>query len=583
MFPTSRSHRWRHCASLCALLFSIAACSPSAPHAHAATQANPAEPAEPDPVAVTVFTDEVQLFMEFPRLLPGLEARFLAHLTVLADGAPVRSGQLRLELTPSTGPAVVFEALQPKRDGLFIPVGAMTSPGSYQARIVVASEQVNATIPLAPIEVYPDLDAAFAAAAAENQPDPVNAVPFLLEQQWKIGMQMRPLQRRSLIKRLQVPGEIQVPNHARAEVGAPLAGRLLPTESGDLPRLGDRVEKDQILAYLEQPLSTSDAAQLAANHDGHAVHDMELRLRDFDLLAKEMEAEQDLQQAQARLRFARQSLQRMDGLRAKDLGTVAEQELARRDVQLGEQEQLGAEARIASFAKMRRQLNDLREEHEAERLHGEEDLHSLHPLRAPIAGEIVRVDHVIGEHVDAQDPVYGIADLSTLWLVAHVSEFDLATLGLQPGALAECAAFPQRRFDILADPGVGGLGGRLAHFSRLVDETTRSVALRYEFSGGEIGFCDGMFADVFLQTSQAVDAVALMEESIVMDNGRAVAFVVLSGETLQKRVLELGIRDGGWVEVLSGLEAGERVVTRGAYLVKLAAASPASFGEGHVH
>ena len=68
-----------------------------------------------------------------------------------------------------------------------------------------------------------------------------------------------------------------------------------------------------------------------------------------------------------------------------------------------------------------------------------------------------------------------------------------------------------------------------------------------------------------------------------MDNGRPVAFVLLSGETFQKRVLELGIRDGRFVEVKSGLKEGERVVTKGAYLVKLASASPASFGAGHAH
>ena len=68
-----------------------------------------------------------------------------------------------------------------------------------------------------------------------------------------------------------------------------------------------------------------------------------------------------------------------------------------------------------------------------------------------------------------------------------------------------------------------------------------------------------------------------------MDNGRPTAFVLIHGEAFQKRVLELGIRDGEFVEVLSGIKANERVVTKGAYLVKLASASPASFGHGHAH
>ena len=68
-----------------------------------------------------------------------------------------------------------------------------------------------------------------------------------------------------------------------------------------------------------------------------------------------------------------------------------------------------------------------------------------------------------------------------------------------------------------------------------------------------------------------------------MDNGRPVVFVLLDGETFQRRELETGIEDGGWVEVRSGVEAGERVATKGAYAIKLASLSPESFSHGHAH
>lgn len=126
--------------------------------------------------------------MEYPRLIPGLEARFLAHVTVLATGEPVRSGQLRLDLSPSTGAPRVLEAPKPARDGLFVPVGALDIPGQYEARIVVKSDQVEETIQLQPIVVHADLAGAYAAAEADGGEDPKDAVPFLLEQQWKIGL-----------------------------------------------------------------------------------------------------------------------------------------------------------------------------------------------------------------------------------------------------------------------------------------------------------------------------------------------------------------------------------------------------------
>ena len=58
-----------------------------------------------EPVSVTVFTDEVELFMEYPRLIRGHEARFLAHVTVLATGQPVRSGSVTLEATGQADPS----------------------------------------------------------------------------------------------------------------------------------------------------------------------------------------------------------------------------------------------------------------------------------------------------------------------------------------------------------------------------------------------------------------------------------------------------------------------------------------------
>jgi cobalt-zinc-cadmium efflux system membrane fusion protein len=58
---------------------------------------------------------------------------------------------------------------------------------------------------------------------------------------------------------------------------------------------------------------------------------------------------------------------------------------------------------------------------------------------------------------------------------------------------------------------------------------------------------------------------------------------MLGGESFGRRVVRLGIRDGNQVQVVEGLEPGERVVTRGAYLVRLAGASPAAAGHGHAH
>jgi multidrug efflux pump subunit AcrA (membrane-fusion protein) len=62
-----------------------------------------------------------------------------------------------------------------------------------------------------------------------------------------------------------------------------------------------------------------------------------------------------------------------------------------------------------------------------------------------------------------------------------------------------------------------------------------------------------------------------------------VAFVQVSGETFEKRELKVGIRDSGFVQVLEGIKAGERVVTKGAYAIRLSSISGVIPAHGHAH
>lgn len=550
------------------------------PHPHPSDDMEPpvdAE-AEPEPVAVTVFTEKTQLFMEYPRLVPGLEAQLLAHVTVLRTGEPVRSGSMRLELTPEDGAAVVLEVPEPKRDGLFIPVHTFTTPGAYQARIVVESDQVHDNIPVPTLTVYADLEQAHQAAAAEAGGESADIVAFLLEQQWKIGLLTEPVQRRTLTERLQTVGDIEAPHHAEAVVTAPLAGRLLAPKSGQLLHRGDRVEKGQIMAYLEPPLTTSDVAAIEASRLSQETLVMELMAKEVDLQTRILEIKQNLQLSRTRLVFARQNQSRIEALRDKNLGTVAELEAARRDVAVTEQEIRSSESLLSSLGSAQQRLASLRKESKSFVNSEDVSRRARHPLIAPISGEIVTVHNVEGEHIESQAVVYRLIDTSQVWIAAHISEFDLARLEDVPEAHLKLAAYPERVFDVL-----GSLSGHGVQMDPIVDEETRTLTLRYEVNNPDRLFRVGMLAEVYLQTNKALDALAIPKEALLTQDGQPIAYVLLDGETFQTRYLDIGIRDNGWVEVKSGIQDGERVVTRGAYLVKLAAMSPSSFGHSHVH
>jgi multidrug efflux pump subunit AcrA (membrane-fusion protein) len=117
----------------------------------------------------------------------------------------------------------------------------------------------------------------------------------------------------------------------------------------------------------------------------------------------------------------------------------------------------------------------------------------------------------------------------------------------------------------------------------VVNETTRTVPLLYEVANRDGRFRVGQNLTLQVETDRTIDAIAVPESALVEEDGQLIAFVQLSGETFEKRDVRTGIRDSGWVEVLAGLEADERVVTFGAYAIRLSSVSGVIPAHGHAH
>ena len=116
-----------------------------------------------------------------------------------------------------------------------------------------------------------------------------------------------------------------------------------------------------------------------------------------------------------------------------------------------------------------------------------------------------------------------------------------------------------------------------------VDPRTRTVPLVYEVPNSDGTLRLGMAVNVYAQTALAENALALPSSALVDEDGHPICYVQVSGETFEKRDLELGIHDGEFVQVLSGLNEGERVVTKGAYSIRLASVSSVIPAHGHAH
>lgn len=521
----------------------VASCGPDAA---AATQA--AAHAH-DPASVTVFGERLLLFMEHPHLVRGSPARFLAHLTVLETGEPVRSGTLTLEIG-----ALRLAVDAPKREGLFTPEGSPPEAGTFRGRLIVESGQAAEALDLGEIVVHASDDEADRAAHAGGGDEPPDAVPFLMEPQWKVRLLLAEAEPRTLSRRLIVPARAAAPEGLAADVSPSVAGRLVSAPSAAFPRTGDRVEAAQTLALVEPPLGAPELAQLQA---------LEL---EFDLRALEvLRAAGD---AESRLRFAERELERIGNLRAEGLSTQQQLEQAERNLAL-------ARTELEAAGRMRQSLDRWVESRGGAR--GTSGAHVRFPLQAPLAGTIVEVLAVPGASIEPAAPVFRILDASRVWVEGRVSEFDLGRIDEARTAVALFAALPGKRFELL-----GPSGGR-PYLGRLVDPASRTLLVRYELENPSGELRPGMLAELHISTGEHEAAVAIPAEAVLLDQGLPTAYVMLEGELFQRRELELGVRDGTWVEVVRGIARGERVATRGAYIVKLAALSPASFGAGHAH
>ncbi|MEW6072903.1 MAG: efflux RND transporter periplasmic adaptor subunit [Planctomycetota bacterium] len=503
-----------------------------------------------DPTSVTVFGERLLLFMEHPHLVRGAPARFLAHLTVLETGEPVRSGTVTLEIGSAR---LTVEA--PKREGLFIPEGGSGEPGTFAGRLIVKSEQAEETLDLGPIVVHASDAEADRAALAQGGDEPSNAVPFRMEPQWKVKLLLAKAETRTLSKRLVVPARAVAPEGMSAEVSSSVAGRLVVPPSGAFPRTGDRVEAGRTLVLVEPPLGAPELAQL---------HALEL---EFDL--KALEVLRATGEAEARLRFAERERERIGKLRAEGLSTQQQLEQAEQNLAL-------AKTELEAAGRMKESLDRLVQSRGGT-AGGRPGTPIRFPLEAPVAGTVVGVRGVPGSSIGPGDTIFRILDSSRVWVEGRISEFDVGLISEAPSAVGQFAALPGQRFELR------GPGGGRSYIGREVDPSSRTLLVRYEVEneGGTIR--PGMLAELHISTDEHEASVAIPVEGVMMDQGIPTAFVMLEGELFQKRELELGVKDGAWIEVLRGIERGERVATRGAYIVKLAALSPASFGAGHAH
>jgi membrane fusion protein, heavy metal efflux system len=491
--------------------------------------------------SITHFTDRTELFVEFPALVVGAESPFAAHLTWLSDASvnsatgpvsasgagfkPVTEGRVAVLLTGGGRAEERFEVDAPTSPGIFRPVAKPQHAGKRQLALRVEIKDSVIVHELGEVPVFPDQRTAELNKPKEEED--AGEISFLKEQQWKIDFATAPVSKRRIRDAVAATGTIRAAAGGEALLAAPASG-LIAAAGPSFPRVGQTVKKGEVLAYLIPRLGgEADAATL------------ELAVR----------------RAELELHHAKHERERLQGLYAQE--AVPE----RRVVEARNQEQL-ARAELESAQKRRAPYQG-----------GAGGL----PLRAPISGVLADVKTAPGGAIEASQPLFHIADLGRLWLEARIPESQLGRLKQPSGAWFRIDGFDET-FELEV-----GKNAHLAALGGVVDKESRTVPLILEFDNPGMQLRVGLSAQVHVLTDKAREVPAAPVSAVLDDGGQAVVFVQRGGEAFERRQVVLGARDGDFVEVRTGLEAGERIVTLGAYDVRLAAAAPAAMGHGHAH
>jgi cobalt-zinc-cadmium efflux system membrane fusion protein len=489
-----------------------------------APAALPAEDEGPEPLSVTRWSGKTEVFAEYPSLVVGQTSRFAIHLTTLEPFKAVTEGTIEVQLRGADGQVETFSAPGPSRPGIF---GVDVKPSRAGKRDLIISWRSSAlsdTHNVGSVDVFVDAAAAAAAAPAEAEGE---AISFLKEQQWTLDFATGVVQEKPLRASLRVPGEIVPAPGGEADVLAPIEGRLVSAVS---LAAGVTVTRGQELARIQPPPGApADLPQL----------------------------ERGRAQATSALEFATRDRERAERLVAAGAAPQKRLEEAR-----------AAEAQAtAALRAAQAQL----EQFNASRTAGAGNTAGSFVIRAPISGVIVRRQATPGMNVASGAPLFHLIDPSVVHVVGHVPEAQLgrarATTGAQIEVPNAAAMLP---------------AGKVVSIGRVVDPQSRTVPITFAADNRVLGLAVGQSVFLHLLMDETRPAPVVPASALVDDGGRPIVFVQVEGESFERRPVTIGAREGELVQV-SGVKAGEHVVTKGAHLVRLASLSTSVPAHGHVH
>jgi membrane fusion protein, heavy metal efflux system len=362
------------------------------------------------------------------------------------------------------------------------------------------------------------LERGFGRAAVAPAPPPPPAGTFRPTAQQLKTLTIEPVTSRQFVSEERTEGKIAVNGDRATPVYSPYSGRITRV----IANLGDLVAQGA-------PLASIDASEFS-------------------------QVQNDLRTALAQLKLARISETRKHALYDIKGGSQADWQQAQAELAAAEATLSAARSRLRILGYSDAQIDHLQ---------SAEQFEPSANILAPIRGVIV--DRQIGPgqyaQAGASTPVYTIADLSSVWLVANVREADAARVQRGQTVEVRVLAYPDRSFS-----------AHVIYVAPTIDPNTHRLTVRALIDNADGALKPEMFASFVILTGQSTQSPAVPEGAVVYEGESAHVWVLRADDVITVRPIRVGRTNDGWVEVLEGLQSGDRVVTKGSLFIDRAAA-----------
>jgi cobalt-zinc-cadmium efflux system membrane fusion protein len=306
---------------------------------------------------------------------------------------------------------------------------------------------------------------------------------------------------KDVARTLVLPAMVEADPARTVKVLPPVAGRVVELKV----QLGERVKRGQELAVID----SGDLAQ----------------------------AYSDQEKARSMLTLTKKALDRQMGLEKAGGASIKDREQAQSDFAQAQSELDRSETRLRSIGVSAQQIEPTR----------------VLNLKAPIDGSLIDLQMAAGAFLnDPTAAVMTIANLDTIWVTANVPEKDISFVYTGQTVKVTFPAYPDKVVD-----------GKVLFVSDVIEPDTRRNKVRIAFDNPDKTMKPNMFANVTFEAAP-VSRVMIPTSALLMTNDHTQVFVEVADWAFERREVEIAYQEGTNAAIKSGLNAGDRVVVKGA-------------------